>query len=56
MRLRISASTSAMSGSSPNSARMSIGSSTWVTILVGSGRLGGKAKVRPNGKPTLTGK
>ena len=52
---RTSASTSSTSGSSPNSARMSMGSSTWVTILVGSGRLGGKPKVRPNGKPIVTG-
>ena len=44
-----------MSGSSPNSATMSIGSSTWVRIFVGSGRLGGNASVRPNGKPKVTG-
>ena len=48
---RTCSSTSSTSGSSPNCAAMSIGSSTWVTILVGSGRLGGKTTLRPNGKP-----
>ena len=44
-----------MSGSGPNSSTMSIGSSTWVRIFVGSGRFGGKASVNPNGKPNDTG-
>ncbi len=55
IRSRTTRSTSTMSGSSPNSSRMSIGSSTRVSIFVGSGRFGGNASVRPNGKPKVTG-
>jgi hypothetical protein len=42
-----------MSGSSPNRATTPMGSSTCVTILLGSGRLGGIAVVRPKGKPNV---
>ncbi|CNN88000.1 Uncharacterised protein [Mycobacterium tuberculosis] len=35
---------------------MSIGSSTCVTILVGSGRLGGTAALNPNGNPNDSGR
>jgi hypothetical protein len=34
---------------------MSIGWSTWVTILVGSGMLTGTTMLSPNGKPTAIG-
>ena len=34
----------------------SIGSSTSVTILAGSGKFGGKIALRPNGNPKLNGK
>ncbi len=40
-----------MSGSSPNSAVMSIGSSTRVTILAGSGRFGGKTARQAEREP-----
>ena len=44
------------SGSSPNCVTMSIGLSTWVTILVGSGMLTGTKMLSPNGKPNAIGK
>lgn len=45
-----------MSGSSPNCAAMSMGSSTCVTILVGNGTFGGTTALNPNGKPNETGR
>jgi hypothetical protein len=44
-----------MSGFSPNSATMSIAGSTCMTILVGSGMLGGTTRLSPNGKPNEIG-
>jgi len=55
MTKRTCASISATPGSSPNSAAMSIGWSTWVTILVGSGMLTGTTMLSPNGKPNAIG-
>lgn len=40
----------------PGKPAMSIGASAWLTILVGSGKLAGKNIVKPNGKPTVTGR
>src|SRR5271155_3088386 len=53
---RTYSSTSAMSGSFPNCAVMSIGSRTSVTTFDGSGTFGGEITLRPNGKPKLTGR
>ena len=56
MTRRTWASTSSTSGSSPNSATMSMGSRTCCTILVGSGTLTGSTADSPNRKPKLTGR
>ncbi|VAZ97370.1 hypothetical protein LAUMK35_03664 [Mycobacterium pseudokansasii] len=53
---RTYASTSAASGCAPNCAAMWIGASTWMTILVGSGRLTGTTMLSPNGKPNVMGR
>jgi len=56
IRPRTSASTCPASGAAPNSAAMSIGGKTSVTILVGSGMFTGARTLSPNGHPKVIGR